>query len=115
MRINRDVGFTIVVMNFEAWTVDLKSLSATHESGFRLEVEGNPKDPSAVHPGKFPPGLSSIEQVRLVRYGVEAITKTAKTSRPVTPVVKKPAYVSPANKPQRATLTLKKKGEPESV
>lgn len=102
-------------MNFEAWTVDLKSLSATHETGFRLEVEGNPKDPSAVHPGKFPSGLSSIEQVRLVRYGVEAITKAAKASRPATAVVKKPAYVAPANKPQRATLSLKKKSEPENV
>jgi hypothetical protein len=103
-----------VVMNFEAWTVDLKTLSATHENGFRLEVEGNPKDPAAVHPGKFPPGLSSIEQVRLVRYGVEAIVKEAKNSRPVRPVVKKPAYVPSVNKPQRATLSLKKKSEPES-
>ncbi|WP_439133585.1 hypothetical protein [Pseudomaricurvus sp.] len=98
-------------MNLEAWTVDLKSLSATHESGFRLEIEGNPKDPSAVHPGKFPKGLTSIEQVRLVRLGVEAITKEAKNSRSTRPVVKKPAYIPPANKPKRATLSLKKKSE----
>ena len=45
---------TAVFMNFDAWTVDLKSSSATHESGFRIDVEGNPKDPSAVNPGRFP-------------------------------------------------------------
>ncbi|MBU3071471.1 hypothetical protein KOI40_16720 [Aestuariicella sp. G3-2] len=96
-------------MNLEAWTVDLKSLSATHESGFRLEIEGNPRDPSAVHPGKFPKGLSSIDQVRLVRLGVEAITREAKNSRQPKPAAKKPAYIPPVNKPKRATLSLKKK------
>ncbi len=99
-------------MNFEDWTVDLKTLSATHATGFRLEVEGNPKDPSAVHPGKFPAGLSSIDQVRLVRTGVEAITAAAKkgghAASGAKPAAKKRPYVAPANKPKRTTLSLKK-------
>ncbi|GAB3100900.1 hypothetical protein G8770_16415 [Aestuariicella hydrocarbonica] len=101
-------------MNFEDWTVDLKSLTATHSCGFRIEIEGNPKDPSAVHPGKFPQGLTSIEQVRLVRTGVEAIVAEAKKGRTAKPVVKKPAYVSPANKPKRATLSLNRKSSTET-
>ncbi len=97
-------------MDFEAWTVDLKSLSARHECGFELDVEGNAKDPSAVNPGRFPAGLSGIEQVRLLRTGVEAIANAAKAqslSR-----VKAPSYVPPKNKPQRPKLSLKKKSEP---
>lgn len=101
-------------MDFEAWTVDLKTLSATHASGFRLEVEGSPKDPSAVHPGKFPQGLSSIEQVRLVRTGVEALAGAAKVASAAKTKVIKKAYVAPANRPKRPTLSLKKK-EPEQA
>ncbi len=95
-------------MDFSAWVVDLKTLTATHDSGFRLEIEGSPKDPSAVHPGKFPKGLSSIEQVRLVRTGVEALATEAKQARSKSPAVVKKAYVPPANKPKRDTLSLKK-------
>ncbi len=95
-------------MDFSAWVVDLKTLTATHDSGFRLEIEGSPKDPSAVHPGKFPKGLSSIDQVRLVRTGVEALASEAKQTRTKSSTAIKKTYVPPANKPKRDTLSLKK-------
>ncbi len=94
-------------MDYAAWTVDLKSLAATHSSGFRLEVEGNPKDPNAVHPGKFPAGLSSIDQVRLVRTGVEAIASESKKARSFSSAPKS-TFVAPANRPKRDTLSFKK-------
>ncbi|MAZ86784.1 MAG: hypothetical protein CL693_04025 [Cellvibrionaceae bacterium] len=95
-------------MDFSAWVVDLKTLTATHDSGFRLEIEGNPRDPSAVHPGKFPKGLSSIDQVRLVRTGVEALASESKQARAKSTAAVKKAYVPPANKPKRDTLSFKK-------
>ncbi len=103
-------------MNFEAWTVDLSTLTATHDSGFTIEVEGDPKDPSAVNPGRFPKELSGIEQARLLRYGMEALAKAAKAksagARANAP--QKPAYTPPANKPKRPVLSLKKRDK-ESV
>lgn len=99
-------------MDFNAWIVDLPTLSATHACGFRLEVEGSPKDPCAVHPGKFPAGLSSIDQVRLVRTGVEAIAKAA-NNRPVKPVPPKPISAPLKDKPSRPLLSLKKR-QPEN-
>lgn len=97
-------------MNFEAWTVDLTRLSATHETGFFIEVEGSPKDPSAVSPGPFPKHLSGLEQVRLLRYGMEALANAAKArDSEKRAAAKKPAYVPPANKPERPTLSLKRR------
>ncbi len=96
-------------MNLDAWTVGASGLSATHESGFSISVEGNPKDPSAVNPGRFPAGLTAVEQARLLRLGMEAI---AKRGASVAPAPKqKPLYVAPANKPERKVLSLKKKVE----
>ena len=94
-------------MDFTAWTVDLSTLSASHESGFTIEIEGNPKDPSSVSPGRFPAQLSGVEQARLLRHGMEAIAKAAAKNRPAKP--KKAAYVPPANKPKRPVLSLKKR------
>jgi len=94
-------------MNFDAWSVDLKTASATHESGFRIEIEGNPKDPSAVNPGRFPKELSGIEQVRLLRIGVEAIAKAAKSHHSAPPAVPKPRVSQ--HKPTRPVLSLKRK------
>jgi hypothetical protein len=96
-------------LDYDAWTVDEGRLTATHDSGFTLQWEGSAKDPSAIHPGRFPKELSSIEQVRLLRLGVEFI---AKSQSPVAP--KKSAYVAPANKPQRAKLSLKPKASVEA-
>ena len=107
-------------MDFTNWKVDLNALSATHSSGFSLTIEGSPADPIAVNPGRFPDGLSAVEQARLLRMGLEALAKEAK-DKPVkgysaspsgsASVSKKPAYVAPANKPKRAKLSLKKKAE----
>jgi len=94
-------------MNFDTWSVDLKTASATHESGFRLEVEGNPKDPSAVNPGRFPKELSGIEQVRLLRIGVEAIAKAAMTQSSAPAIAPKPRVSK--SKPTRPVLSLKRK------
>lgn len=105
-------------MNFKAWSVDLATLTATHESGFSIEIEGSPRDPSAVNPGRFPPELSGVEQARLLRHGMEAFAAAAKTSATekkasVAAVPKKPAYVPPANKPKRPVLSLKKRSKEE--
>lgn len=94
-------------MNFDAWSVDLKTASATHDSGFRIEIEGSPKDPSAVNPGRFPKELTGIEQVRLLRTGVEAIAKAAKAQRPVAQPAPKPRVSR--HKPTRPVLSLKRK------
>lgn len=105
-------------MDFEAWTVDLTTLSATHESGFSLSIEGHPKDPSNVNPGRFPAGLSGVEQARLLRHGIEALAKAAPARGAANKTVpykntkpKKPVYNRPANKPKRPVLSLKKREE----
>ena len=89
-------------MDYQAWTLDLKTLTATHTSGFTLQWEGSAKDPSAVHPGRFSKELSAIEGVRLLRHGVDFIAKSAT----LTTKIKTP-YVPPANKPNRPKLSLK--------
>jgi hypothetical protein len=89
-------------MDYQAWTLDLKTLTATHTSGFTLQWEGSAKDPSAVHPGRFSKELTAIEGVRLLRHGVEFIAKSAAPA-----MIKKTSYVAPANKPNRPKLSLK--------
>ncbi len=64
-------------MDFDAWVVNLATGTATHESGFVLQVEGNPRDPSAINPNNFPSNLSYIDQARLMRCGVEVLAKAA--------------------------------------
>ncbi len=64
-------------MNFESWNVDLAGATAIHESGFKLTVEGDLSNPTGVHPGKFPEGLTAIEQARLLRCGLEAVIRAA--------------------------------------
>ena len=95
-------------MNFDSWQVDLSSYSATHECGFRIEIEGSPSSPSAVNPGPFPKHLSALEQVRLLRTGVEAIADAAKQKKASRPSVRKPLLKRKEN-PDRPTLSLKKK------
>ncbi len=95
-------------------------MGAVHESGFRVEVEGNPRNPNAVHPGKFPVGLDAISQVRLLRMGVEAIAAAAKSGGEEAYANKSPRVIKapkpspfgdPAKRPKRATLSLKRKSE----
>lgn len=64
-------------MDFNAWEADPAAGTATHSSGFVLKVEGNPRNPSSVDPGKFPPELTFAEQARLLRCGMEFLAKAA--------------------------------------
>ena len=64
-------------MNFDAWVADLVAGTATHETGFVLQVEGNPRDPSAINPANFPDNLSFVDQARLMRCGLEFLAKAA--------------------------------------
>ena len=97
-------------INFDDWEVNLDRLSATHSTGFTLSVEGSVKNPSAVHPGPFPKHLSALEQVRLLRHGVEAIAREGKRETRVRPAprVKSAQGVNP-NRPKKTLLTLKRK------
>jgi hypothetical protein len=64
-------------MDFDAWEADLAAGTATHASGFVLKVEGNPRNPSSVDPGKFPADLNFVDQARLLRCGMEFLAKAA--------------------------------------
>jgi len=107
-------------MNFDDWTADLAANSATHSSGFTIRIEGNPKDPSDVYPGKFPEGISFIDQTRLLRNGLEFLAKSTVT-KPSIPTPAQEAikareeltklFADRSDKPQRAKLSLKKKTE----
>ncbi len=110
-------------MNFDDWVADPATGSATHASGFSIRIEGNPKDPSDVHPGKFPPDLSFVDQARLLRSGLEFLAKTSLGSQSW---ISSPAmdakteairareelakrFAERDDKPQRSVLSLKKR------
>lgn len=110
-------------MNFEDWTADLAAGTATHASGFSIRIEGSPKDPTDVYPGKFPEGISFIEQARLLRSGLEFLAKSggsAPKSWQSSPVADAKSeaikareelakrFAERPDKPQRAVLSLKK-------
>jgi len=67
-------------MDFDVWVADLAAGTATHESGFVLQVEGDPRDPSAINPANFPANLSFVDQARLMRCGLEFLAKASLTS-----------------------------------
>jgi len=118
-------------MNFDAWVADLAAGTATHESGFVLQVEGDPRDPSAINPANFPANLSFVEQARLMRCGLEFLAKAAASNPGYTAYasanrgptdiesLKSEAtkerealarqFAERADKPVRSTLSLKKK------
>lgn len=115
-------------MDFDAWAANLAAGTATHESGFVLQVEGDPKDPSAINPANFPPNLSFVDQARLMRCGLEFLAKAATASpgsystatggaadieslksnatREREALAKQ--FAERANKPERSVLSLKK-------
>lgn len=70
----------MMIMDFNAWVADLAAGTATHASGFILKVEGDPQDPSAVDPGKFPADLNFVDQARLLRSGLTFLAQAASTS-----------------------------------
>jgi hypothetical protein len=113
-------------MNLEAWVVDLAAGTVTHESGFIVRIEGDPRDPTEVNPNHFPANLSFVEQARLMRCGVEFLAKAASDSgynysgSASTDIesLKSQAvkdrealakqFAERANKPERSVLSLKK-------
>lgn len=68
-------------MDFDDWQVDLKRSLAVHSTGFRLTVEGDPRSPTGVLPGRFPDYLSAAEQAALLRRGINAIVRNAVTGQ----------------------------------
>ena len=116
-------------MDFDAWVADLAAGTATHESGFVLQVEGDPRDPSAINPANFPSNLSFVDQARLMRIGLEFLVKEAAKSPKsyssnkgaVTDIesLKSEAtkerealakqFAERSDKPERSVLSLKKK------
>lgn len=110
-----------VLMNFDQWEIDITAGTATHETGFTLRIEGNPRDPSDVYPGKFPLELSYPDQAKLLRKGLEALAKASNAKDSW--VLPKADLISPAarerealakqfaereDKPVRPKLSLKK-------
>jgi hypothetical protein len=110
-------------MNFDDWTADVATGTATHTSGFTIRIEGNPRDPSEVYPGKFPEGMSFVDQARLLRSGLEFLAKAGGSapkswqSSPVqdtkTEAIKAreelaKRFAERPDKPQRSVLSLKK-------
>lgn len=111
-------------MDFNDWVADVAAGTATHASGFILRIEGNPRDPSSVDPGKFPLELNFVDQARLLRSGLEFLAKasngaseTWKTSNRVddikTAAIKEreaqaKRFAENPDKPKRSVLSLKK-------
>lgn len=110
-------------MNFDDWTADVASGTATHASGFSIRIEGNPKDPSEVYPGKFPDGISFVDQARLLRSGLEFLAKAggsapkswqsnpqqdAKSEAIKAREELAKRFAERPDKPQRSVLSLKK-------
>lgn len=116
-------------MDFDAWVANLAAGTATHESGFVLQVEGDPRDPSAINPANFPANLTFVDQARLMRCGLEFLAK-ASASSPTSysssnggaadiESLKSEAtkerealakqFADRADKPERSVLSLKKK------
>lgn len=111
-------------MNFEDWMADAAADTATHSSGFSIRIEGNPKDPSDVYPGKFPEGISFVDQARLLRAGLEFLAKSSGTTpkswqSSLVKDAKSEAikareelakhFAERSDKPERPVLSLKKK------
>lgn len=97
-------------MDFDSWHVDIEEATVKHPSGFRIVVEGDLADPSGISPSGFPEGLSAAEQARLLRCGMQALTRAAKANPirrapPIAAAKPKPKF---QNKPSRPVLSLKR-------
>lgn len=113
-----------MIMDFNDWVADVAAGTATHASGFVLRIEGNPRDPSSVDPGKFPADLNFIDQARLLRSGLEFLAKASsgaagswitsnRASDSKTAAIKEREaqarrFAENPDKPKRSVLSLKK-------
>lgn len=108
-------------MNFDDWQADVSAGSALHASGFSLRIEGDPRDPEEVFPGRFPEGLSFVDQARLLRAGLTVLAKAAQQS-PHKPELKSAGALQreaiakqfAERSDKRPRLSLKKNQEVES-
>lgn len=105
--------------NFDDWEIELAQGRALHKSGFSLEIEGDPQDPSAVSPTNFPTHLSAAEQAGLLRQGMDALSAAAgprkryspppvKTSAQKVAEARAKLFAERSDKPDRPRLSLKK-------
>lgn len=100
-------------MDYEDWTVSSDGRSASHSCGWSITVQGNPSEPNEVNPSSVPPGISVLDQARLLRHGIEAIGKAASKKRSNGPAerAKQAAqtFVKDPNRTRKPTLSLKSK------
>ncbi|MDQ2075291.1 hypothetical protein [Marinimicrobium sp. ABcell2] len=104
--------------SFDGWEINLAEGRALHRTGFSLQVEGDPKDPSAVAPGNPPNHLSVAEQASLLREGMAALAAASGPAVRSGPRVKSRAqqeaeaqaklFAERSDKPTRPRLSLKK-------
>ncbi|WP_347331968.1 hypothetical protein [Marinimicrobium locisalis] len=107
-------------LDFDDWDIDVGRGRAQHSCGFRLEVEGDVRNPTGVSPANYPPGMSFAEQARLLRSGMTALASAAGRGRvtSVRPTVNRRAKQAEErarlfaeqrkDRPARAKLSLKK-------
>lgn len=67
-------------MDFESWDIDVATGEARHSCGCIIRVEGDPRNPSSVDPSHFPKDLNFIDQARLLRCGLEALSRATPAS-----------------------------------
>lgn len=108
------------MIDFDAWTVDLLSGTARHTCGAVIQVDGDAANPSSVDPNHFPKNLDFLQQARLLRSGMEALSKAARhgssaaglvnTKSAVAEALEEKAkmFAERADKPKRPVLSRKK-------
>ncbi len=111
-------------MSTDQWQIDLERQTAVHESGFTVHVDGNLRLPFSVSPTNVPSDFNVIKQAALLREGLQVMVELSEDSQPrqghsydyddmpqkpekKCRIVNKPAFVPPANRPERPVLSLK--------
>lgn len=103
---------------FEDWDVDVAQQRARHHTGFSVQVEGDPRDPSSVAPRGAPEHLSAVEQAQLLREGMAVLAAAAGPAGRSGPRIKSRSqqraeaqaklFAERSDKPERPRLSLKK-------
>src|SRR5690625_7220915 len=105
-------------LRFEDWDVDLTQQRAQHHSGFSLQVDGDPRDPSGVVPSGAPEHLSAVDPALLLREGMAVLAAAAgpagrygsriKSGSKQRAEAQGKLFADQEDKPARPGLTLKK-------